>query len=42
MLMVLYRKDFTWNALHKGVLCTNPRTGALGMSPAPVTMSVML
>jgi hypothetical protein len=25
-----------------GVLCTNPRTGALGRSPAHVTMSVML
>jgi hypothetical protein len=25
-----------------GVLCTNPRTGALGMRPTPVTMSVML
>jgi len=32
-----------WETGYKdGVLCTNPRTGALGMSPAPVTMSVML
>jgi integrase/recombinase XerD len=26
----------------QGVLCTNPRTGALGMRPTLVTMSVML
>ena len=25
-----------------GVLCTNPRTGALGRSPTPVTMSAIL
>jgi hypothetical protein len=25
-----------------GVLCTTPRTGALGKSPTPVTTSVML
>ena len=31
-----------WAIEQCGILCTNPRTGALGRSPAPVSMSVML